>query len=60
MQNFIKEMFPTFAARVEQNRCAFCGADMNTVEFRDEISRREAAISGLCQDCQDSTFDCEE
>jgi len=25
-------------------------------EFRDELSRREYTISGLCQKCQDSIF----
>lgn len=31
-----------------------CGGVANV--FRDEISRREYRISGLCQKCQDSVF----
>lgn len=31
-----------------------CGKPITT--FRDEVSRREFTISGLCQDCQDKIF----
>lgn len=31
-----------------------CGGP--AVEFRDDLSRREYGISGLCQSCQDNTF----
>lgn len=31
-----------------------CGGEATT--FRDELSRREFRISGLCQKCQDSVF----
>lgn len=36
------------------DKCMSCGLD--ATEFRDEISRKEFTISGLCQDCQDSVF----
>ena len=35
-------------------QCVKCG-EFN-LEFRDEISRREYAISGWCQSCQDQFF----
>jgi len=35
-------------------QCVKCG-EFN-IEFRDELSRREYAISGLCQCCQDGIF----
>lgn len=35
--------------------CVFCG-DAATV-FTDEKSRKEFSISGMCQNCQDATFD---
>ena len=31
-----------------------CGGEAN--EFRDEISKREYTISGMCQKCQDKVF----
>lgn len=34
--------------------CMLCNQD--AVEFRDELSRREYAISGMCQKCQDKVF----
>ena len=36
-------------------QCVKCG-EFN-LEFRDELSRREYAISGWCQCCQDMFFD---
>ena len=45
-------------AVIECNKCApfpaGCGGD--ATEFRDEKSRKEYSISGLCQKCQDSVF----
>ena len=39
---------------IANQRCMTCG---NTdLSFRDELSKREYAISGMCQDCQDSVF----
>ena len=39
--------------RVELGLCPFCGNPIKTEDFRDELSRREAKISGMCQKCQD-------
>lgn len=36
------------------NGCVACGKQATT--FRDEISKREYGISGLCQSCQDEIF----
>ena len=36
------------------NQCVKCGA--HDLEFRDELSRKEHGISGLCQGCQDEIF----
>lgn len=45
-------------ATIEANRCCpppvGCGGP--ATEFRDDLSRREYAISGLCQKCQDAIF----
>ena len=34
--------------------CMLCNGNANT--FRDDISKREYAISGMCQVCQDQVF----
>jgi len=39
-------------------QCVSCG-EFN-LEFRDELSRKEYGISGLCQCCQDNVFGTEE
>ena len=36
------------------------GCGQPATEFRNEISRKEFTISGLCQKCQDSIFDLRE
>jgi len=43
---------------IATDRCvpAPIGCGGPATEFRDEISRREYRISGLCQACQDSFF----
>ena len=38
-----------------ENTCALCGA--SATQFRDDLSRREFSISGMCQHCQDRTFE---
>lgn len=36
--------------------CPFCGREIQASEFRNELSKREYKISGLCQKCQDDFF----
>ena len=43
------------------NQCVKCGqANALFIPFRDELSRKEYGISGLCQGCQDGIFGVEE
>jgi hypothetical protein len=42
---------------VEEGKCPFCQEPIKSDEFRDELSRKEYVISGMCQKCQDKTFD---
>lgn len=39
--------------RVKQKLCPFCGKPVDEKDFKDEVSRREFKINGLCQKCQD-------
>jgi hypothetical protein len=43
---------------IAEDRCANMpiGCEGPAVSFRDELSRREYHISGLCQKCQDQFF----
>lgn len=48
--------FEVEVRRVNDGLCPFCGYTIRVDEFRDQLSREEFSISGLCQDCQDKTF----
>jgi len=39
---------------VQEASCVTCGGEARI--FRDAISRKEYAISAMCQDCQDKVF----
>jgi hypothetical protein len=39
---------------VAGKQCVKCGA--SELEFKDEVSKKEYGISGLCQTCQDEIF----
>lgn len=56
METFLEQTFPEFRRRVRLGKCPFCGMPIRHNEFRDELSRKEFKISGLCQSCQDETF----
>jgi len=47
-------------AAIRANRCVDapigCGKPVTLTSFRDNLSRKEYAISGLCQECQDTIW----
>lgn len=45
----LMEMFKLRA----EGKCPFCKKDMTDATFRDELSKKEFGMSGLCQSCQD-------
>lgn len=53
IEHFLNDLFGRHSA-IEHNVCVFCAQDASA--FRDELSRKEFSISGLCQECQDETF----
>jgi len=42
---------------VEAGNCPFCKQPIDLNSFRDQLSKKEFNISGLCQSCQDKIFD---
>jgi hypothetical protein len=44
----------TRTGAIKTDTCVSCKKE--ALKFKDSISRREFAISGLCQECQDSIF----
>jgi uncharacterized CHY-type Zn-finger protein len=55
VNNFTKENFGRdLSTSQKQKICVVCGEPIK--EFRDDLSKREYEISGLCQECQDEVF----
>lgn len=55
--NLIGQVFGKEVVKnLKESKCPFCGHDVKEDEFRDNLSKREFQISGLCQSCQDKTF----
>ena len=53
----VRKMFPDAQKRIDAKECTSCSAKINGVnDFRDEVSIKEYAISGLCMNCQDAVF----
>lgn len=44
------------ADKAEQGLCPTCGCERPQDTLLNELSKREFAISGMCQECQDATF----
>lgn len=57
MSEFLENMFGRSTA-IKEDKCipspVGCGGP--ATDFRDELSRKEYSISGLCQSCQDLVF----
>lgn len=53
MEEFLEKVFGRTSA-IKTDKCVLCGKP--AVEFKDEISKREYTISGMCQECQDKVF----
>ena len=48
-----------FAKEVEEVKmglCPFCKKEIILSDFKNELSKREFKISGICQSCQDEFF----
>ncbi|HPI82690.1 MAG TPA: hypothetical protein PK122_05680 [Candidatus Paceibacterota bacterium] len=54
--NLLSLGFDKEVRRIEFGLCPFCGSPILMEDFRNELSRREAQISGMCQKCQDDFF----
>lgn len=56
LDSMSRDMFGrTRSESLRQNICVDCGGNATT--FRDELSKKEYGLSGLCQNCQNKIFD---
>ncbi len=56
MNNATKKLFPIESGLRDIGNCPFCSKPINESDFRDELSKKEFKISGICQKCQDDFF----
>lgn len=56
MRDTIEAIFPGTAAAIANECCPTCSREIMFSNFRDDLSRREYEISGMCQWCQDRVF----
>jgi hypothetical protein len=51
------QIFPEAADLIMSGKCVTCGSGrLRNVDFRDELSKNEYGVSGMCQVCQDKVF----
>lgn len=41
---------------LDAKKCPICKVDTSSPVFKDELSKKEFGISGMCQSCQDDIF----
>jgi len=56
MERLSKIGFNKQVERISMGKCATCSQQIAHADFRDELSRKEFGISGMCQKCQDEVF----
>ena len=53
----VDALFPKAKIARDNKRCPFCDKPINPeTDFRNDQSKKEFFISGLCQKCQDGVF----
>ena len=52
----VGQIFKKEAQLVDEGKCPLCERDIVESDFKDDLSRREYQISGMCQKCQDNVF----
>lgn len=54
--DIISLIYPEKAKLIKEGKCPICEQPVDQGELRDDFSRKEYSISGMCQKCQDDTF----
>ncbi len=55
-KELMSKLFPKETTRISEGKCPFCAEVVNADSFKDELSKKEFNISGMCQGCQDEFF----
>ena len=57
IQRTLKKIFPEQIKAKEESKCPNCKQLVNRETLKDELSKKEFDITGLCQKCQDKFFE---
>jgi len=49
-------IFPDFAELIKDGKCPTCKEKIKEEDFKDEASRKEFSVSGMCMSCQSFVF----
>jgi len=49
-------LFPSKIDNIGEGKCSLCGKIIHEKDFKNNLSKREYSISGMCQSCQDRIF----
>jgi DNA repair exonuclease SbcCD ATPase subunit len=52
---FLK-IFPEQKKLVNQGKCPLCSKEIREEDFKNDLSKKEYSISGICQVCQNEIF----
>jgi len=55
-REIMSQLFPDYLKLVDSGQCPFCKEPIDFNDFKDELSKKEFKISGICQQCQNETF----
>lgn len=53
-EKIMDSIFPNTSQRIKDKICPLCEKQIG--DFKDELSKKEYKISGMCQKCQDDMF----
>ena len=48
--------FKVEVERTENGKCPLCCLTIDEADFKDELSKKEFKLSGMCASCQDKFF----
>jgi ribosomal protein S18 len=59
-KNIMRQLFPREVDNFEAGVCVFCQSEIKTEDFKDPLSIKDYKITGMCQQCQDKTYNIDE
>ena len=55
-KDIVGSIFPQAVKDYKNKICPICKIKVDETKFKDQLSKKEFKISGICQKCQDKIF----